>query len=152
LATWGEFEAAAPDLAGRGRALLHRTGRGSGLLATVRGAGLPRINPISLSIVEDRLVAFIIVGSPKAGDLADDGRYALHAVHDPEKPHEFLVRGRARPVDDPVTRAPIAAGWIFDVDDDYRLFEFLIDHAVFGERASARAWPPRYTSWRDPGA
>ena len=34
--------------------------------------------------------------------------------------------------------------------DGYRLFEFSIDHAVFGERGDADAWPPRYTSWRNP--
>lgn len=116
----------------------------------MRKAGLPRINPISLAIVDGRLVAFIILGSPKAGELADDGRYALHAVHDPTEPHEFLVRGRARPVDDPVSKDPIAAGWMIEVDDTYRLFEFQIEHAVLGERATARDWPPRYTSWRDP--
>jgi hypothetical protein len=109
------------------------------LLTTVRGGALPRIHPITLAIVDDRLLAFIILDSPKARDLAEDGRYALHSHLDLDRPHEFSVRGRARAVDD---------GWPFGVDDSYRLFELLIDHAVAGTRATAHDWPPRYTSWR----
>jgi len=41
-----------------------------------------------------------------------------------------------------------AAAWPFEVDDGYRLFEFGIEHSVFGERGSADDWPPVYTSWR----
>ena len=151
MATWADFADRAPAIAAAGRGLIYRADKGGGLLATVRGAGLPRIHPISVAITADRLVAFIILDSPKATDLAEDGRYALHAHHDPEVPNEFVVRGRARPIDDEETRAAIARAWYFEVDDTYRLFEFEIDHAVLGERASARAWPPRYTSWRDPG-
>ena len=62
--------------------------------------------------------------------------------------HEFQVRGRAREVTDATARAAVASAWSFEVDDGYRLFEFGIEHAVFGERASADDWPPVYTSWR----
>jgi len=148
--TWADFAAAAPDLADRGRRLLERTGHGSALLATVRDDLPPRINPISLAVIDGHLVAYLIVGSAKMADLDADGRYALHAHQDPAEPHEFLVRGRARLVTDQglVTRA--AAGWYFTVDDGYRLYEFSIDHAVFGERADPDGWPPVYTSWRAP--
>lgn len=149
MATWGEFARAAPAVAKHGHSLLYRTGKGSGLLTTVRGDGLPRLHPITLAVVEDRLVAFIIVNSPKATDLSEDGRYALHSHLDLQQPHEFSVRGRARPIDDPATRAPIAADWPFEADRGYRLYEFLIEHAVAGERPTPRDWPPRYTSWRD---
>ncbi|HEX5148536.1 MAG TPA: pyridoxamine 5'-phosphate oxidase family protein [Candidatus Limnocylindrales bacterium] len=149
MADWAEFAAAAPTIAADGRRLLYRTDTGEALLATVRGDGLPRIHPIYVSVLEDRLVAFIL-RSPKANDLAEDGRYALHAHQDPAAPHEFLLRGRARPIDDEATRARFAAAWFFDVDDGYRLFEFRIDHAVFGERGSPDDWPPRYRSWRSP--
>lgn len=145
---WSEFAAAAPELAERGRQLFDRSGIGQALLATVRGDGLPRIHPIYLAIVDGRLVAFLIVGSAKVADLEADGRYALHAHQDPAEPHEFLLRGRAREVGDPSIRAAAGAAWSFEVDDTYRLFEFLVDHAVFGERADPDAWPPRYTSWR----
>lgn len=150
MATWGEFSTAAPALAEGGRALLYRSGRGSGMLATVRGGGLPRVNPITLAVVDDRLVAFIILDSAKATDLEEDGRYALHAHHDRAEPHEFLVRGRARPIDDAEIRDRIARGWPFEVDASYRLFEFLVEHAILGERPTPNDWPPRYTSWRSP--
>ena len=148
MATWQAFASGAPDLAGRGRALLERSGIGEGLLATVRGDAPPRIHPVHVRIVGDRLLTFVIVGSAKAGDLAADGRYALHAHQDPAVPHEFLVRGRAVRITDPDRRAAAAAEWSFEVDDGYELYELAVDHAVFGTRASADDWPPVYESWR----
>jgi hypothetical protein len=147
MATWAAFAAAAPEMAEIGRRLFYRTGSGEALLATVRDQGPPRIHPINVGILEDRLVAFILV-SPKATDLLVDGRFALHAHQDPAAPHEFLVRGRAQPVEDAATRARFAAAWPFTVDDSYRLFEFLIDHAILCERPSPDDWPPHYRSWR----
>jgi hypothetical protein len=148
MVVWNEFATAAPQLAASGRRLIERSGIGEGLLATVRGDAAPRIHPIYVAIVEGRLLAFLIVGSAKVADLAADGRYALHAHQDPAAPHEFLIRGRAREVTDPALRATAAAAWSFGVDEGYRLFDFSVDHVVFGERADADAWPPRYTSWR----
>ena len=149
MATWAEFAAEAPTIADAGRRLIYRTEIGRALLATVRGDALPRIHPISVAVAAGRLVAFIILDSPKARDLAEDGRYALHAHQDPDVPHEFTVRGRAQSIDDLETRAAFADAWSFEVDDTYRLFEFQIDHAVLGERATSHDWPPLYTSWRD---
>ena len=151
MATWGEFEADAPDLAAQGRAVLTRTGVGRAQLATVRGEGLPRIHPINVEIVGGRLLAFLIEGSAKVADLSADGRYALSALMDLEEPHEFLVRGRATEVEDPVTRAAAAGGWAFEIDDTFRLFDLGIDHAVFGDRPTDDHWPPVYTSWRPTG-
>jgi len=148
MATWGAFAAAAPDPAAFGRRLLERLDSGSAYLATIRGTGLPRIHPITIRIVDERLLAFIIEGSAKIADLDADGRYAMHAHQDPAEPHEFLVRGRARPITDAEILARAALAWPFEVDDSYRLFEFSIDHAVIGERADPDAWPPRYSSWR----
>lgn len=150
MTSWGEFEAAAPELATHGRQLLYRTAEGEALLATVRGGGLPRVHPINVAIVEGRLVAFI-TSSPKASDLASDGRYALHNHQDPAVPNEFQVRGRAVSIDDEAVRARIAGSWYFEAGDEYRLFEFLIEHALLGQRAAADEWPPRYTSWKSDG-
>ena len=148
MTDWDGFERAAPDLARTGRRLLERTGSGEGLLATVRGEGLPRIHPVAVGVVDGRLVTFLIVGSAKVADLLADGRYALHAHQDPGEPHEFLVRGRATEVIDPARRAAAAAGWSFEVDDGYRLFELAVEHVVLGERPGPDAWPPTYRSWR----
>jgi hypothetical protein len=148
MVAWHEFAAAAPVLAARGTELFERTGSGEALLASVRGDLPPRIHPINVGVVEGRLLAFLIAGSGKVTDLAADGRYALHAHQDPAVPHEFQVRGRAHEVHDRALRTVAAAGWPFAVDDGYRLFEFGIEHAVFGERGSADDWPPIYSSWR----
>jgi hypothetical protein len=152
MASWGEFEAAAPDVAAMGRRLLFPDGTGEAFLTTVAGAaGLPRTHPINIGIVGDRLVAFLLQ-SPKATDLASDARFALHAHQARNAPHEFLLRGRAMAIDDPETRAQAAAAWYFEISDQYRLFEFGIEHAVLGERGSPDDWPPRYTSWRSTAA
>jgi hypothetical protein len=152
MATWAEFEAAAPDVAAAGRRLLYRDGRGQAMLATVRGEDEPpRMNPITFAIVDGRVFAFILK-SPKLGDLEGDGRYALHSHHDPAAPSEFALRGRARLVVDPAVRAAAAAEWNFEVDDTYRLFEFSIDSALVGHRPTADDWPPKYTSWRSTAA
>lgn len=151
MVAWKDFAAAAPELAAKGRRLFEQRGDGEAFLATVRGDNPPRIHPVNVAIVDERLLAFLIVGSAKLADLERDGRYALHAHQDPAEPHEFQVRGRAAEVTDPATRATAAAAWPFEVDEGYRLFEFGIEHAVFGERASADDWPPVYTSWRAAG-
>ena len=148
MATWNEFAEASPELAATGRALFERPKFGDGLLATVRGSGLPRINPIAAAIVDGHLLAFIIVESAKLQDLVEDGRYAFHAHLDPAEPNEFEVRGHAHEMTDPAGRSSAAAGWAFEVDDGYRLFELSIESAVYGERPDPDAWPPRYTSWR----
>jgi hypothetical protein len=152
MATWNQFATAAPELAAAGRALLYRHGHGSALLATVRDGELPRIHPISVGIVDDGLYAFILK-SAKRIDLERDGRYALHSHIDLTAPSEFSIRGRARVVGEPV-RSTVAAGWFFEADEGYELFEFDVESAVLGERPTADDWPPRYTTWHaaaDPG-
>jgi hypothetical protein len=146
MVSWAEFAAAAPDLATEGRRLLHPRGHGEAFLASVRGEGALRIHPISVGIVGDELYAFIILKTAKYEDLATDGRYALHSHVDPAAPSEFMVRGRARAVGGE-TRAAVAPGWSFEVDDSYELFAFDVERAVLGVRTDADEWPPRYTSW-----
>ena len=148
MVAWSAFADAAPDLASRGRALFERTGSGEALLASVREDLPPRIHPINVGIVDGKLLAFLIVGSGKVADLATDGRYALHAHQDRAVPHEFQVRGRAHEIRDRTLRTTAAEAWPFEVDDGYRLFEFGVEHAIFGERGNADDWPPVYTSWK----
>ena len=147
MTTWDEFATAAPHLAAEGRRLMEARGHGEVLLATVRGEDLPRIHPISVGIVDGRLYAFIIVGAPKHADLERDGRYAMHTHQDPAAPSELMIRGRARLEDDPVVRGRVADGWTFEPDDGYALFEFAIENAVLGVRATADEWPPVYSAW-----
>lgn len=144
LASWAEFATAAPDLAAKGAAHLDRA-EGAALLATVRADAPPRIHPVTVGIVDDHLYVFLLE-SAKQRDLAEDGRFALHAHQDMAAPDEFSVRGRARIVPQGELRARVASGWYFGVDDTNVLFELLIQTAILGERA-ADEWPPRYTRW-----
>ena len=146
MVTWAEFNAAAPDLADEGRRLFYRGDVGEALLATVRGGDPPRIHPISVGIVADRLYAFINP-SPKRKDLATDGRYALHTHQDPAVPREFSIRGRAILIDSAEVRSAVGAKWYFEPDETYDLFEFSIESALLGLRDDPDEWPPRYTSW-----
>ena len=147
MVTWAEFEGQAPDLAAAGMALIYRSGDGEGLLVTVRGENLPRVNVVNVGVVEGRLFLFVQAGSAKRRDLEDDGRYALHAHVDPQAPSEFSVRGRARLVTDVDLRQRIAKDWFFRVSDSYPLFELHVERVLLGERANADAWPPVYSSW-----
>jgi hypothetical protein len=147
MPNWAGFAAAAPDIAAEGQRLIYARGDGEALLATVRGDELPRIHPVNVAIVGDGLYAFVIAASAKRRDLESDGRFAIHTHQDPAAPSEVMLRGRARLVEDPTERAKVAAGWAFGVDDSYTLFEFSIETALLGARATADEWPPRYTSW-----
>ena len=148
MASWREFEAAAPEMAAAGMEALFRSGSGDGLLTTVAGRDLPRTHPVNVGIVDGRLMTFVQGASAKARDLVTDGRYALHAHLDPSRPHEFLLRGRGTVIEDASTRAAAAASWPFTPADSYPLVELDIEHALFGDRADADVWPPVYTSWR----
>lgn len=145
LKTWADLASDAPEVASTGRRLLEARG-GEALLSTVRGDELPRIHPVNVDIVDGRLYVFVIGRSPKRTDLETDGRYALHTHVDPAAPDEFSVRGRASLVTDGAVRARVEAGWAFEVDESYALFELSVASALVGARA-ADEWPPRYSSW-----
>jgi hypothetical protein len=145
-ASWADFEASAPGIARKGRRLFDRDGIDQVLLATVRDDEPPRIHPIYVAIVDGRLYAFLL-GSAKRADLERDGRYAMHSHQDAAAPSEFMIRGRANGVTDAATLARVSAGWYFEIDESFRLFEFGIESAVLGERDSPDEWPPRYSTW-----
>ena len=145
VATWSELEAGAPAIAAAGRSVLARGGEAGALLATIRGDASPRIHPVTVAIVDGGLYVFLL-DSAKRRDLAEDGQFALHGHQDPAAPTEFSVRGHARLVPAGTVRDRVAAGWAFEVDDSYWLFELRIGSAILGERA-ADEWPPRYTRW-----
>ena len=146
---WSDFAAAAPEIAAAGAGHLDRA-EGAALLATVRGAdSAPRIHPVTVGIVEGGLYVFLL-DSAKRTDLAEDGRYALHAHQDQAAPDEFSVRGRAQLVPEGDLRTRVASGWFFGVDDTYWLFELRVQAAILGERGPDE-WPPRYKRWSTAG-
>ena len=77
MATWREFEAAAPELAARARALFeaqkHLT------IATLRRDGSPRISGIECVFEDGDLWFGSMGGAVKALDLRRDPRFALHS-------------------------------------------------------------------------
>lgn len=111
MATWGEFERQAPELAARARAFLdagkHKT------IATLRRDGSPRISGTEADIVDGELSFGSMPDAMKARDLIRDGRFALHSASSPppEWEGDAKVAGVATEVHDPeAKRALLAAG------------------------------------------
>ena len=145
---WSDLEAAEPAMAATARRLFWIPGFGLGYLATVRRDGGPRIHPINISIVDGRLVAFI-VPSPKLDDLRRDGRYALHAPGSDTENDEVMVAGRAVVRDgDAGFRAAAVAAMPFRPGDDHVLVELSLETVLWAEYATPPSWPPTYHRWR----
>lgn len=129
--TWTEFAAEEPEMAAIGASLLNQFGVGLAFLATVDGRGAPRLHPVCPVLSPHGLHALITPTSPKHGDLARDGRYALQTFPQPEPgSDEFYVAGRARPVDDEARRARILAAARHMADASETVFELLIERAM----------------------
>jgi Pyridoxamine 5'-phosphate oxidase len=114
MASWEEIEAAAPELAGRARAVFdahkHK------LLATLRRDGSPRISGIEATVTGGQLWLGMMPGSRKALDLRRDPRLALHSasLDPPDDPTAWAgdakLSGRAVEVDDPALLERLGAG------------------------------------------
>jgi Pyridoxamine 5'-phosphate oxidase len=107
LASWGEIERIAPELARHARALLdahvHKT------LATIRADGSPRISGIEAKFIEDELWFGSMPGSRKNADLARDPRFALHSgsTDPPDWEGDAKVAGMVEDVEDRVRKREI---------------------------------------------
>lgn len=152
MATWQEFELAAPEIAAAGRKLLYQFGPGLAFLATVRKDGAPRLHPICPTVVDGDLYGLILPASPKFGDLKSDGRFALHTFPAAGVDDEFLVMGRAHFVadvaqaarvrDDQKTRGMTST-------DDEGLFRFDIERVMYAKYPGGHGtWPPKYSVWK----
>ncbi len=127
MASWGEFTAAAPDLAEKGA---RRLAVGVAYIATASKGGAPRVHPVTPLVTEGRLLAFAAKTTVKYANLRRDGRYALHAPLGKDD-EEFLVIGRAIVTDDWASRLLGAAEAvrIGMISKDDVLFEFQIETA-----------------------
>lgn len=151
MASWSQFNAAAPALAAAIRHLVHQYGPGLGYLATVRADGGPRVHPVSPVITDEALYCFI-VDSPKRRDLERDGRYALHSYPPEDADDEAYLAGRARPVTDPAKVARLARAVRAEPRVDWRLFEFSVEVAMLARHPAARSMEshrPEYQIWQD---
>jgi hypothetical protein len=104
VATWREFETAAPDMAATAFPKPPEMFFPLAYIATVRPDGGPRLHPFCPIVAGGRLFAAIPASSPKGNDLRRDNRYVVHALPGRDDA-EFSVRGTAREVIDPATRA-----------------------------------------------
>ncbi|MEX2245878.1 MAG: pyridoxamine 5'-phosphate oxidase family protein [Dehalococcoidia bacterium] len=124
MATWGEFEAAEPEMAGLGQGLLE-----IGYLATVRKDGAPRVHPVCPIFAAGRMFVAVAPSSPKRWDLRGDARYALHGLPG-KQDEEIYVTGRARLVEEADTLAAVAGAAGHTVHADDWVFELGIERAM----------------------
>jgi hypothetical protein len=138
-----------PEMAAAGRALLYHHGLGLGYVATVRPDGGPRLHPFCPILAVGGLWGFINRGSPKAGDLRRDGRYAIHAFPNGRNDDEFAVDGPAVVCDDAATIASVRAayGATDQTPSEEALFEFRIARALLATYDEQSTWPPTSTTW-----
>ena len=140
-ASWGEFEAASPELARIGRGLFDETGLV--MLGTIRKDGSPRVSPVEFFIFSGELYLGMIWQSYKAQDLKRDPRcMVMSTVHDKQLPDgEFKMACIATEVTDEAERKAWASallehmGWSPEDDDDepYDLFKIGIVTASFAK-------------------
>ena len=101
MASWSEFEAAAPELAERVRARLdahvHKT------IGTVRRDGSPRISGTETQLVDGELWIGSMWHARKALDLQRDPRFALHSGSEdpPEGEGDAKLAGVVEEITDP---------------------------------------------------
>jgi hypothetical protein len=149
VATWAEVAAAAPELARAGERLFRTFTLA--YLATVRRDGGPRVHPVTITVHDGSLYAFLVRGTPKRADLLRDPRYALHSF--PSFPggttesfvdDAVVVVGPARPIEDGATRAAVAAVHNDTVHEGDLLFELDVDQA---QRKTRRDGKAVYSRW-----
>ncbi|MEX2158825.1 MAG: pyridoxamine 5'-phosphate oxidase family protein [Dehalococcoidia bacterium] len=128
MATWDEFAAAEPEMAELGLRQYRKFGLA--YLGTTRNDGSPRVNPVCPVIAEGRVFVATSPHSPKLRDLLRDGRYVLHLLPGKEE-EEFWIRGVAKLVSDPGTRAKVieAAVGITRIRPAEQLLEYDIEEA-----------------------
>jgi hypothetical protein len=147
MATWGEFEAAAPELAEFGASLLLSS---PAFLATTRANGVPRVHPVTPIIGDGHLFLFMEPSSPKARDLDEQGSYAIHnGVPDSSGTGgEFWITGRGMRVEDVEVREVAAIASKYSPADRYILFEMQVDEARCNGYGDVELPEPR--RWRAP--
>ncbi|HEY0279809.1 MAG TPA: pyridoxamine 5'-phosphate oxidase family protein [Solirubrobacterales bacterium] len=107
MASWGEIEKVAPDLALLARGLLeahvHKT------LATLRADGSPRISGLEAKFIGGDLWFGSMPGSRKGADLARDPRFALHSgsIDPPDWQGDAKLSGIAEEIVDPARKVEI---------------------------------------------
>jgi hypothetical protein len=140
LASWSEFEAAAPEFASRVHALL--AARKHLTMATLRRDGSPRISGTEVEFADGQLRIGSMPGAVKALDLRRNPRVAIHGpTDDPPEANPAGWKGEAK-----------VAGTATEVDSGSSAHRFLIDvqEAVItrlneaGDRLVVESWNPAH--------
>jgi hypothetical protein len=145
---WGEFARAAPDLAKAGERLFRAFTLG--YLVTLDANGLPRVAPVTITLFDDGLYAFVRSRTPKARDLARDPRFALHAFPRFPSPtsfddEEFSIRGSSERIEDAELRDAIRAVHNDVVEEESQLRRLDVVEALHKQRVDGRSV---YARWR----
>ena len=136
MASWAEFEAAAPEFASRVRDLM--SSRKHLTMATLRRDGSPRISGTEVKFVDGRLEIGSMANAVKALDLRRDARVAIHGpTEDPPEDHAAGWKGESK-----------LAGTAHEVDagGDAHRFRIDIQEAVIthlneaGDRLVVESW------------
>jgi hypothetical protein len=124
---WERFAAAEPDMAKLLRSLLGWIP--IAYIATVRGDGSPRVHPFCPIFASDGMYIAVNPASPKWRDLANDGRFAMHALPG-KRDDEFYLTGRAITVPDGEVREAVVAGAGHTVHPDDHVFELRTQYVM----------------------
>jgi hypothetical protein len=107
MATWAEFEAAAPEFASRVRALM--ASRKHLTMATLRRDGSPRISGTEVEFTGAQMQIGSMPGAVKALDLRRDPRVAIHGpTDDPPVGEPGDWKGEAKVVGSRSRLSPVA--------------------------------------------
>lgn len=138
VASWQEFQDAAPELAESVRAAFAVDAHA--VLATLRRDGSPRLSGIEPKIFGGQLWLGMMPNSVKVADLLRDDRFALHNASreadmtKPDAAGDARLAGRAVPVTDPAERtgyrAALKAEKDWDPGEDFDLFRADLTEAV----------------------
>ena len=138
MASWSEFEAAAPEFAARVRSLM--SSRKHLTMATLRRDGSPRISGTEIEFADGRLQIGSMPRAVKALDLQRSPRVAIHGpTEDPPAASPTGWKGEAK-----------IAGTAAEVGSDGPAHHFVIDiqEAVItrlnqaGDRLVVESWSP----------
>lgn len=107
MASWSQFDMAAPEFGAAGRrTLVGPDGVAIGFLASVGAHGVPHLSPVCPIFCGAHLYVSAGAHTPKVDDLRASGRYVLHAFL-AAKDEEFQVAGGAFEVSDAAERAAV---------------------------------------------
>lgn len=147
--SWAELEAAAPEIARRGKERLEQTR--VALLGTLRKDGSPRISPVEPFLTRGHLLFGAMSWSSKTRDLLRDPRCVLHsAVSGPDAGEgELKLYGRAAEAGEELRDAPSGGWWLEQPREAATVFALDIEQAVFISwdldrgQMTLRRWSPR---------